>query len=73
MASGQQTRLTDTPALADGTAANSVSPAWSPPPLEGGTPRSTKGQAGGQYVAFLTDGGNPQPLFDTEQGGLTLE
>ncbi len=71
VASGQQTRLTDTPLLADGTAANSVSPAWSPT---------------GQYIAFLTDrtgeweiwtmeagGSNPQPLFDTELDGLRLE
>jgi Tol biopolymer transport system component len=74
---GQQTRLTDTPAWPDGTAANSVSPAWSPD---------------GSYIAFLTDraesttargewqiwvmeadGGNPQPMFDNELDGLTLE
>ena len=73
---GQQTRLTDTPAVY-GVAANSVSPAWSPD---------------GNYIAFLTDrsgeweiwiiaapggaeadGSNARPLFDTELDGLTLE
>jgi TolB protein len=65
------TRLTKTTALPDGTAANSVSPAWSPD---------------GSYIAFLTnrsgeweiwvmesDGSNAQPLFDTELDGVTLE
>jgi Tol biopolymer transport system component len=68
---GQRTRLTDTPAWADGTAANSVSPAWSPE---------------GRSIAFLTDrtgkwqiwvmnadGSNQRPLFDTELQGLTLQ
>ena len=77
VATGQQTRLTDTPAWSDGTAANSVSPAWSPD---------------GNYIAFLTDrsgeweiwivaapggaeadGSNASPLFDTELDGLMLE
>lgn len=64
-------RLTNTPALPDGTAGSSVSPAWSPD---------------GQYIAFLTnqtgrweiwvmgaDGSKPGPLFDTELSSLTLE
>lgn len=64
-------RLTDTPALPDGTAANSVSPAWSPD---------------GNYIAFLTDrngeweiwvmetdGSNARRLFDTELAGLKLD
>ena len=68
---GQQTRLTDTPALADGSNASSVSPAWSPD---------------GQYIAFLTNrtgmwqiwvmdanGSKPSPMFDTELQGLTLQ
>jgi TolB protein len=71
VATGQQTRLTDTPAWSDGTAANSVSPAWSPD---------------GNYVAFLTDrsgeweiwvmeadGGSHESLFDMELDDLTLE
>jgi hypothetical protein len=66
---GQQTRLTDTPAL-DGVAASSVSPAWSPD---------------GKYIAYLTDqtgeweiwvmkadGSEGAPLFGTELDGLTL-
>ena len=66
---GQQTRLTDTPAL-DGVAASSVSPAWSPD---------------GEYIAYLTeqtgqweigamkaDGSEQAPLFGTELDGLTL-
>jgi hypothetical protein len=68
---GQRTRLTETPAWADGTAANSVSPAWSPD---------------GKSIAFLTDrtgkwqiwvmnadGSNERPLFDTALKGLTLQ
>jgi Tol biopolymer transport system component len=68
---GQQTQLTDTPPWPDGTAANSVSPAWSPD---------------GNYLAFLTDrtgewqiwimmanGKDARPLFDAELDGLTLE
>lgn len=67
---GQQTRLTDTPAL-DGMATSSVSPAWSPD---------------GDYIAFLTDrtgeweiwvmaadGSGQGPLFTTELEGLTLD
>jgi TolB protein len=75
--SGQQTRLTHTPAWPDGVpsldgwAAHSVSPAWSPD---------------GHYIAFLTDrtgeweiwvmdanGNNPRPLFGTDLDGLTLD
>lgn len=69
VATGQQTRLTDTPAL-DGVAASSVSPAWSPD---------------GKYIAYLTDqtgeweiwvmkadGSEQAPLFGTELDGLTL-
>lgn len=68
---GRQTRLTDTPALADGSTASSVSPAWSPD---------------GQYIAFLSNrtgkwliwvmeanGSKPSPMFDTELQGLTLQ
>jgi hypothetical protein len=68
---GQQTRLTNTPAWADGTAANSVSPAWSPD---------------GKSIAFLTDrtgkwqiwvmnadGSNQRPMFNTALDGLTLQ
>jgi TolB protein len=77
LATGQQTRLTDTPTWSDGAPsvdgviANSVSPAWSPD---------------GNYIAFLTDrsgqweiwimesdGSNARPLFDTELDALTLE
>jgi TolB protein len=67
---GQQTRLTDTPALSDETATSSVSPAWSPD---------------GKYIAYLTDqtgeweiwvmkadGSEQAPLFGTELDGLTL-
>jgi TolB protein len=67
---GQQTRLTDTPAL-DGVAASSVSPAWSPD---------------GEYIAYLTDrtgeweiwvmkadGSEQAPLFGTELNGLTVD
>lgn len=65
------TRLTDTPALPNGTMGNSVSPAWSPD---------------GDYIAFLTDrtgkweiwvmqsnGRSQGPLFDTELAGLPLQ
>jgi TolB protein len=65
------TRLTDTPTWADGTAANSLSPAWSPD---------------GRAIAFLTDrtgkweiwvmatdGSNPRRLFGTKQDRLTLQ
>lgn len=68
---GRQTRLTNTPALVDGSTASSVSPAWSPD---------------GQYIAFLTNrtgewqiwvmaanGSKPSPMFDTELQGLTLQ
>jgi Tol biopolymer transport system component len=80
---GQQTRLTNTPAKTNGgssldsVAASSVSPAWSPD---------------GKYIAFLTDraasttagdewqiwvmkadGSAQAPLFGTELNGLTLE
>jgi hypothetical protein len=73
---GQETRLTTTPALTDGSsfldsvATSSVSPAWSPD---------------GNCIAFLTDrsgewqiwvmkadGSGAAPLFDTELNGLTL-
>jgi Tol biopolymer transport system component len=70
VATGQQTRLTDTPAL-DGVAASSVSPAWSPD---------------GEYIVYLTDqtgqweiwamkadGSEQAPLFRTELDGLTLD
>jgi TolB protein len=69
-------RLTISPALADGSVASSVSPAWSPD---------------GDYIAFLTDGAcvasagcewevwvmeadgsNPAPLFGSELDSLTL-
>ena len=65
------TRLTATPALPDGTATNSVAPAWSPD---------------GSYIAFLTDrtgewelwfmkadGSAQAAMFDTELDGLRLE
>ena len=68
---GQQARLTDTPALSDGTQASSVSPAWSPD---------------GNQLAFLTDrsgeweiwvmaadGSNQGPMFGTELDGLALD
>jgi Tol biopolymer transport system component len=74
---GQQTRLTDTPARTDetssvdGVAAHSVSPAWSPD---------------GEHIAFLTDragaweiwimkanGSGQAPLFGDELDGLTLD
>jgi Tol biopolymer transport system component len=68
---GRQTRLTNTPTLADGSVASSVSPAWSPD---------------GQCIAFLTNrtgawqiwvmeanGSNPSPMFDTELQGPTLQ
>jgi hypothetical protein len=64
------TRLTNTPALPDGTPGNSVAPAWSPD---------------GNYIAFLTDrtgewaiwvmeadGSSQRPMFDGELDGLTL-
>ena len=71
VASGKQTRLTDTPAPSDGTVTSSVSPAWSPD---------------GNYIAFFTDrtgkweiwlmradGSNQKSMFDTELDGLTLQ
>jgi TolB protein len=71
LTTGRQTRLTDTLALADGSVANSVSPAWSPD---------------GNYLAFLTDrageweiwvmaadGSDPGPLFGAELDALTLD
>lgn len=68
---GNLRRLTDTPARADGTVANSVSPAWSPD---------------GRSIAFLTDrngaweiwimaanGSGQAPMFDSALNGLTLD
>lgn len=71
------TRLTDTPALPDGTAANSVSPAWSP---DGNTIAFLTDRAG-EWEIWVTaapgeveaDGNSQGPLFDTELDGLTLE
>jgi TolB protein len=67
---GNVRRLTDTPALPDGTAGSSVSPAWSPD---------------GKSIAFLTNrtgeweiwvmganGNSAGPMFGTELDGLTL-
>jgi TolB protein len=71
-------RLTTTPSRPDGTPGNSVSPAWSPAPPQGGP--------GGPYIAFLTDrtgkweiwvmradGSDQQPLFRSALDGLALE
>jgi len=68
---GRQRRLTNTPALVDGSPASSVSPAWSPD---------------GRHIAFLTNrtgkwqiwvmeanGSQASPMFDTELQGLTLQ
>ncbi|MFC2031588.1 TolB family protein [Chloroflexota bacterium] len=83
-ASGEETRLTNTPARPDGAAASSVSPAWSPAPLEGGTQQGQSATGAG-HIAFLTDrsgeweiwvmeadGSNQRPLFDSELDGLVL-
>jgi TolB protein len=74
---GQQTRLTDTPAWPDGTAANSVSPAWSP---DGGyiaflTDQAASTTAAGEWQIWViaADGSNPQPMFGSELDGLVLE
>jgi hypothetical protein len=79
---GQQTRLTTTPALTDGSspvdsvAASSVSPAWSP---DGNyiaflTDRAASTTAGGAWQIWVmkADGSAAAPLFDTELNGLTL-
>lgn len=68
---GNLRRLTDTPARADGTVANSVSPAWSPD---------------GRYIAYLTDrsgaweiwimaadGSGQAPMFGSALDGLALD
>lgn len=78
-------RLTDTPDRPDGTPGNSVSPAWSPAPHEGGT-RQGRSAAGGQHIAYLTDrtgeweiwvmrsdGSQQKPMFESALDGLTLD
>ena len=78
-------RLTSTPDRPDGAPGNSVSPAWSPAPHEGGT-RQGRSAAGGQHIAFLSDrtgeweiwvmrsdGSGQQSMFDSVLDGLTLD